>query len=144
MASRLEIINNLYQDLSTMISNDSFTNKVYDSRIGIFDPEEFRALPSLGLWILDDTIEDDLMDNDIFRRLNLILYGYVNAEQTDTYQKFYTLIKDLEVFLYSTNNRYYENTFLGNVDVTYGGATEQTAMFVLNFSILYSQTGLES
>lgn len=144
MASRQEIINNLYTDLSTMIDNNSFTGRVYDSRIGIFDPNEFSALPALGVWIIDDVVEDDLMSDDVFRRLNLIIYGYVNAESMDTYQNFYTLIDDVEKFLYSTNSRYYQNTYLGNVDITYGGSTEQTAMFVLNFSILYSQTGLES
>jgi len=142
MTTRLTIVNELFADLNAALSG--FVVSVHDTRVGVFDPEEMAMLPALGLWTTEDTVEDDLMDDTVFRRLVFILYGYVDANAMDNYTKFYNLINDCEHFLYSTSNRRYENTYLGNVVITYGGATEQTGMFVLNFSILYSQSGLES
>jgi len=145
MTSRLELINDLQSDMVTkLIVGPRYSTKIYEVRVGVFDPEEYSMLPSIGLWITEDEIEDDLMDNSLFRRLNLICYGYCNAEDIDTYENFYNFIADVEKFLYSSDNRQYKNTYLGNTVITYGGASEQIGLFVTNFSILYSQSGLES
>lgn len=142
MTTRLEIVTDLEADIKSNLIKPN--GDIWEVRVGIFDPDEFTSLPSIGIWIIEDEIEEDLMDNVTFRRLNMILYGYVDADSMDDYTSFYNLIEDAEQFLYSSRNRRYENTYLGNVEITYGGATEQAAMFVLNYSILYSQTGLES
>ena len=145
MTTRLEIVDELIADLeNNLTTGNGFTTKIYEMRVGVFDPDDFTSLPSIGIWITEDDVDDDLMDDSIFRRLNMILYGYVDANEMNNYTKFYRLIEDVEKFLYSIYNRRYENTFLGKLVITYGGATEQTGMFVLNFSILYSQSGLES
>lgn len=143
MPTRQSILTNLAADLNTSFSI-STTPKVYSVRVGVYDPSEFSSLPSIGVWITDDRAEEDLMDNVIFRRLNMIIYGHVGADMIKDYTSFYTLISSIEDFLYSTSNRVYKNVILGDVEIDYGGASEQTATFVLNFSILYSQSGLES
>ena len=145
MATRYEIITNLFADLNNNLKvSNGYATKIYDTRFGVFDPNEFSALPAAGLWVIDDVLENDIMDESTFRRLNMICYGYDNATETDLYTSFYQFIADIEKFLYSTDNRYYKNVLLGDVDITYGGASQQIGLFVVNFSILYSQSGLES
>jgi len=143
MPKRQTILTNLAADLRTSF-NENTTPKVYDVRVGVYDPAEFVSLPSIGTWIVEDLAEEDLMDNSVFRRLNMVIYGHVGADLIKDYTSFYTLISSLEEFLYSTSNRFYKNVILGDVQIDYGGASEQTATFVLNFSILYSQDDLTS
>ena len=143
MPTRQSILTNLATDLNNSF-NINTTPKVYDVRVGVIDPGEFRSLPSIGVWITDDRAEEDLMDNTIFRRLNMLIYGHVGADMIKDYTSFYSLISSIEGFLYSTSNRVYKNVILGDVEIDYGGATEQTATFVLNFQVLYSQSGLTS
>lgn len=148
MTTRLEIIDELATDLRNNLNPDvdsDFNTKIYGGvRVGVFDPDDFSTLPALGIWAIDDDVEDDLMDNVILRRLNMIAYGYVDANTPESYVSFYRFIEDVELFLYSTYNRRYENTYLGKVVITYGGSTSLKGLFVINFSIIYSQSGLES
>jgi len=143
MPTRQSILTNLATDLAASFNINS-TPKVYEVRVGVYNPSEFPSLPSIGAWITDDRAEEDLMDNVVFRQLNMVIYGHVDADMMKTYTSFYNLISSIEDFLYSTSNRVYKNVILGDVEIDYGGATEQTATFVLNFQILYSQSGLES
>ena len=143
MPLRQTIITQIADDLKDKFKPSTYT-KVFDIRVGVYDPSEFPSLPAIGVWITDDTAEEDLMDNTVFRRLEMVIYGHVNADMVEEYTSFYTLISDIEQFLYSTDNSYYKNTILGDVSIDYGGATQETAMFVVNFSILYSQSDLES
>jgi len=144
MIKRQDIMTQLAADLNSNFTVANGYSKVYEFRVGVYDPDQFPSLPSVGLWMDIDTAEEDLMDDAIFRRLNLILYGHVDSDLMNQYVKFYTLISDLEQFLYSTDSTYQKNTILGDVSIIYGGATSQTAMFRINFAILYSQDGLES
>jgi len=144
MPKRQTILTQLAADLNNNFTVANGYTKIYETRVGVYNPDEFPSLPSIGVWINEDRAEEDLMDNSVFRRLEMVLYGHVDSDMMETYVTFYTLISDLEQFLYSTDSSYYKNTILGDVSIDYGGATEQTAMFVINFSILYSQAGLES
>jgi len=142
---RKDIINQIELDIKTKLnSSRGYNSDLVEFRVGVFDPTEFTMLPSAGMWLLEDIVEDDLMDNGIFRRLNLIIYAYVENDGYDTYESMYDLIADFEKFLYSDDFTFKSNTILGNVVITYGGATKQIGMFVLNFSILYTQPGLSS
>ena len=134
----------LKEDLTDNFTTSNGFTKVYEIRVGVYDPDQLSALPSIGLWMDDDTVEEDLMDNTIFRKLNLFIYGHVDADMIDDYQTFYKLISDVETFLYSTYSTFYRNTVLGDVLVRYNGATDETGMFKVNFSVLYSQAGLGS
>ena len=144
MPTRQSILNNLKDDMDNNFTVANGFTKVYEIRVGVYDPDEFPVFPGIGIWITDDRAEEDLMDDVVFRRLNMVIYGHVDSDMMEQYNSFYTLISDVEQFLYSTYNRVYKNVILGDVEITYGGATSQTGMFVINFSILYSQTGLES
>jgi len=145
MATRKAIVEQLQNDIRDSVkSSRGYNTDPVDVRVGVFDSQEFTMLPSMGIWVLEDIIEDDLMDNAMFRRLNMIAYAYVDSDGLDNYSKMYDFIADLEKFFYNDDNTYKENTYLGNVVITYGGTTEQLGLFVLNFSILYSQSGLES
>jgi len=148
MTTRLIIINNLISDLRTTLvtgaPHTGYSIKVHEARVGVFDPEKFSSLPSIGIWTVDDDPEDDMMDDSIFRTLNFVVYGYVDANDMNDYTIFYQLIEDIETFLYSSDNRMYQNTILGKLLTDYGGVQEQAATFVYNFLIKYSQTGLES
>ena len=143
MPVRQDILTQLVADLNANFKEPTYS-KVYEVRVGVYDPSEFPSLPSIGVWITDDRAEEDLMDNSVFRRLEMVVYGHVNADQIENYTSFYQLISDIEKFLYSTDSSYYKNTILGDVSIDYGGSTEQTGMFVVNFSILYSQSDLGS
>jgi len=135
---------NILTQLATDIRAAFVPASLWEVRVGVYDPSEFPSLPSAAVWITDDRAQEDLMDNSIFRRLEMVIYGHVTADQINDYTSFYTLISAIETFLYSTNSSYYKNTILGDVSITYGGATDETGMFVINFSILYSQSGLGS
>ena len=142
---RKTIIERIKIDVDDKLKSSSgYNSDLVDFRIGVFDSDEFTMLPSAGLWMLEDVTEQDLMDDSIFRKLNLIIYAYVDSDGYDTYTNMYNLIADFEAFLYSDDFTYKKNTMLGNVVVTYGGTNEQIGMFVLNFSILYAQDGLSS
>lgn len=143
--NRKTIVDRIKVDVDDKLkSSRGYNSDLVDFRVGVFDPTEFTMFPSAGLWMLEDIVEDDLMDNEVFRRLNLIIYAYVESDGYDTYTNMYNLITDFEQFLYSDDFTYKKNTILGNVVVTYGGTNEQIGMFVLNFSILYAQSGLSS
>ncbi len=144
MTTRLSIIEQLISDLRTHLKPPAYQTKIYKARVGVYDPEEFTSLPAIGIWVLDDNPEDDLMDDAIFREMNMLIYGHMDANDMDSYTNFYKLIEDIEAFLYSTDNSIYQNTTIGKLTIDYGGASEQVATFVYNFSIKYSQTGLES
>lgn len=143
--NRKTIIEQIKIDVDNKLnSGEGYQSDLMGFRVGVFDATEFDLLPSAGLWLLEDLLEEDLMDETTFRRLNLIIYAYVDSDGLDSYTSMYNLIDDFEKFLYSSDSTYYENTFLGNVVITYGGTNEQIGMFVLNFSILYTQSGLSS
>jgi len=145
MPDRIDIIEQIKTDIDDKISSErGYNTDLTETRIGIFDPNEFTMLPAAGIWIKEDIVEDDLMDDETFRRLNLVLYAYVESDGYDQYTDMYNLITDFEKFLYSTDFTYQKNTILGDLTLTYGGATEQVGYFILNFSILYAQSGLSS
>jgi hypothetical protein len=142
---RKTIMNQLQVDISQKLNPaNGYKTALMDIRVGVFDATEFTTLPSAGLWMLDDLIEDDLMDTGILRRLNLIIYAYIESDGYSGYDATYDLIDDFEKFLYSSDCSYYQNVNLGNVNITYGGTNNQIGMFVVNFSILYIQRGLSS
>ena len=144
MPTRQSIVNSLMTDLNANFTVANGYSKVYEIRFGVFDPSELPSLPSFGLWLMKDSVMDDLMDNDVFRRAQFVLYGYADSDTVNNYESFYKLISDCEKFLYSTDNTLYKNVLLGDVEITYGGATDYVGLFTVEFSILYSQTGLES
>jgi len=145
MPTRQNIIDTLMSDLTTNFTVANGYSKVYEIRFGVFDPSELPSLPSIGLWMIKDPVIDDLMDDDIIRKPEFVVYGYVTSDMIDQYTSFYTLISDLERFLYSPDHSsLYKNTMLGDIEITYGGVTDHIGLFTINFSILYSQSGLGS
>ncbi len=146
MTTRLTLIDQMANDLRTTltVTNPAYQTKIWEVRVGVYDPEEFSSLPSIGIWMLDDDPIDDFMDDTIFRDMSMVVYGHVDAEAMNSYINFYKLIEDIENFLYNTDNTVYQNTILGKLVTDYGGASEQMATFVYNFSLRYSQSGLES
>jgi hypothetical protein len=145
MPTRQSIVNTLMTDLNANFTVANGFTKVHEIRFGVFDPSELPSLPSIGLWLMKDSVMDDLMDDDVYRKADFVIYGYADADMVSQYETFYTLISDCEKFLYSPSyNSIYKNVLLGNVEITYGGASDYIGLFTVEFSILYSQTGLES
>lgn len=145
MATRKDIIEQLKQDFEDNVkSANNYNSDPATIVIGVLDPQEFVQLPGVGFWIIEDVVDDDIMDNDILRTLNMIAYCYVDSDGYNVYDDLYNLIGDIEKFLYSSDFTYSSKTLLGNVLVSYGGTNEQVGTAVLNFSITYEQTGLTS
>ena len=145
MATRKTIIDQIKTDVeNTVKSANGYNSDTVEVRIGVYDPSEFTQLPSIGFWIVEDEIIDDMMDDSILRKLNMICYMYADSDGYNSYEVLYKLFDDIEKFLYSTDWTYNSGTQLGRLIISYGGVDEQIGMGVLNFQVTYEQTGFAS
>ena len=145
MTTRKDIIEQLKTDTDNNVSvAEGYNTNIAEVRIGVYDPTEFITLPSIGYWVIEDEIIDDMMDDNVLRKLNMICYFYADSDGYDSYTTLYNLFEDIEKFLYSTDFTYSSGTQLGRLIISYGGVNEQVGMGVLNFQITYEQTGFAS
>jgi len=145
MSTRRTIIEQIKKDVEDNVSSaNGYNSDIVNVRIGVYDPSEFTQLPSIGFLIIEDEIIDDMMDDSILRKLNMICYMYADSDGYDSYLVLYNLFDDIEKFLYSTDWTFNSGTQLGRLIISYGGVETQVGMGVLNFQITYEQTNFSS
>lgn len=141
MATRKDIVVQLRDDIKKIKkAGKVYKQDVMDVRIGILNPDKFKTLPAIGLLGYDDVVEEELMDDDMLRKLRFIAYGYIGVNDYDDYESLYDFTLDFEKFLNSTDNTYKKETHLLNTTIKYGGIKEMIGYFVIFFDIDYYQT----
>jgi len=141
MTTRKTIIQQLKNDMSEKINvvNDYDTD-VVDVRIGIVNPDKFPTRPAIGLWSYEDNVVEQLLDTEILRNNKFIAYGYIDVtEDYDDYEGLYDFAKDVEKFLYSTDNTYHNDTLIMSTKTNYGGISTPVGYFIIFFDINYYQ-----
>jgi len=141
MATRKDIIQQLKQDMNEKISvTNGYKTDVADVRIGVVNPDKFPTRPGIGLWSYEDNVVEQLLDTEILRNNRFIVYGYIDVtEDYDDYDGIYDFAKDVEQFLYSTDNTYSDDTLITSTKTNYGGISTPVGYFIIFFDINYYQ-----
>lgn len=140
MADRNTIIKQFKTDIVESIKSargyDTDPNEV---KLGIVSFDYFTQRPAIGYWMFMDTKDDEYLDDNRYRVLNFIVYGYADTDGLDDFDPIYELANDVEKFLMSTEWTYTDDTLLGDIVVTVGGVDNQRCMFDLVFQVQYVQ-----
>ena len=140
MSERNTIIKQLGTDMREKISPAlGYDTAVMEVKLGIVSFDYFSQRPSIGYWMFMDTKDDEYLDDNRFRTLNFIIYGYTDTDGLDDFDSIYNFANDVEKFLYSTDWTYTDNTLLGDIVVTVGGTDNQRCMFDLTIQVKYCQ-----
>jgi len=141
MTTRKDIITTLKDDLMKISVTNGYSTDLVDARVGIVNADKFTTRPAIGLWSLEDEVLEQLLDDKVLRRLNMILYGYIDVtEAYDDYEPLYDFVRDTEKFLYSIDNTYNDDTLILNTKTNYGGLNTPVGIFMILFNIDYYQT----
>jgi len=142
MTTRKDIIQQIKEDLSEKVNvAGGYKTDVIEVRIGVVNPDKFTMRPAIGIWSYEDVVEEQLMDDDLLRTNKFIVYGYIDVtEDYDDYEPLYDFVKDIEQFLYSSDNRHTKNTRILNTKTNYGGVNIPVGYFIIFFDVDYYQT----
>jgi len=141
MSTRKDIINQLKTDMVNAFdaTNVSYMN-VTEVVCGIVNFDYFATRPAVAYWAFSDEKNDEYLDDERHRILNIIIYGYTDLNNVDqNYDDIYDLADDVERFLMSSDWTYTDCTLLGDIIVTVGGTDNQRCMFDLTIQVEYVQ-----
>lgn len=136
--------NTIIKQLKTDIEDSIKCSRGYDTdpvevKLGVVNFDQFAQRPAIGYWMFSDTKDEEYLDDNRYRILNFIIYGYSESDGLGNFDSIYELANDVEKFLYSTDWTYTDDTLIGDIVVTVGGVDNERCMFDLVIQVQYIQ-----
>jgi len=137
---RSVIIKQLGSDMRDSVkSSRGYESDLVEVKLGIQSFDYFAMRPAIGYWMFMDTKDEEYLDDNRYRMLNFIIYGYTDTDGLDEFDSIYQLADDVEKFLMSDDWTYTHSSLLGDITVTVGGTDNQRCMFDLVVQVQYVQ-----
>jgi len=140
MSARSDIIDAFKSDIEEKLTpGRGYNTSIMEVILGIVNFDDFSARPALGYWAFSDEKDQEFMDDNRYRILNIVIYGYTDTDGLSGYESIYNFADDVEKFLMSSDWTYTCQTMLGEIVITVGGSDNQRCMFDLTIQVSYIQ-----
>lgn len=138
--TRKVIVDQIKVDLEENISVVSgYETDLVEARCGIYVWEDFPLKPVISYWLYRDEIEEHLMGGAKIRLGNFYVYCYTNTDGLTDTSNIYNIVDDLEKFLKSSHNTFYEDTIIGDSNIYTGGSQDKAGLSITEMQIRYKQ-----
>ncbi len=137
MSVRNDILNQLATDLALINGTGAYTTTIQSIKRGIYDIKDFDTFPALSFWCRNDDVEQYVFGGNKLRWLSVYMFAYTKGD--GEILAIHEFEDDVE-YLLDNDFTYSDDVLIENTVIYEKGtleATEDAAMFLLNFRLKY-------
>lgn len=118
--------------------NTNYTSSIAEVKRGYYGWSDAINKPLVCVVMLTDDVDIDYIPSGQIRRMYTLVYGFMDSDHINNYDKVHSLVRDIEYWLkYDFSHK--SNTFVKKISIVEGGVASPYSYFEINTEIVYNQ-----
>ena len=140
MSDRNDILEALKTELKEIQPGDAnYTSSIAEVKRGYYGWSDAVNKPMVCIVLLTDDVEEETFSSGQIRRMHTLVYGFMDSDHINNYDKVHALVRDIEYWL-KNDFSHANNTYVKKISIVEGGVSAPYSYFEIAIEVVYNQS----